>query len=105
MKMMRIPPVWTTNLVALLFGVGMYATFAFLPEFLQTPSAAGYGFGASITESGLLLLPQPSPPSSSAGHRAAGARIGAKLVLLTARWCPPRATWPWRSRTARTWRC
>ncbi len=57
MKMMRIPAVWTNNLVALLIGVGMYATFAFLPEFLQTPSAAGYGFGASITRSGLMLLP------------------------------------------------
>jgi MFS family permease len=57
MRMMRIPVVWTTNLVALLFGVGMYATFAFLPEFLQTPRSAGYGFGASITESGLILLP------------------------------------------------
>ena len=38
LKMMRLPAVWTTNLVALLFGVGMYAIFAFLPEFLQTPS-------------------------------------------------------------------
>jgi EmrB/QacA subfamily drug resistance transporter len=57
MKMMRIPAVWTTNLVALLLGVGMYAVFAFLPEFLQTPSAAGYGFGVSITKSGLILLP------------------------------------------------
>jgi EmrB/QacA subfamily drug resistance transporter len=58
MQMMRIRAVWTTNLVALLFGVGMYAMFAFLPEFLQTPSAAGYGFGSSITESGLMILPQ-----------------------------------------------
>jgi EmrB/QacA subfamily drug resistance transporter len=57
MRMMRTPAVWTVNLVALLFGIGMYATFAFLPEFLQTPSSAGYGFGASITESGLMLLP------------------------------------------------
>src|SRR3984885_7683642 len=57
MRMMRIPVVWTTNLVALLFGVGMYATFAFLPEFLQTPPSAGYGFGASVTASGLMLLP------------------------------------------------
>jgi MFS family permease len=58
MKMMGIRAVWTTNLVALLFGAGMYATFAFLPEFLQTPDSAGYGFGASITESGVMLLPQ-----------------------------------------------
>jgi len=35
----------------------MYATFAFLPEFVQTPTAAGYGFGASVTLSGLMLLP------------------------------------------------
>jgi EmrB/QacA subfamily drug resistance transporter len=57
MKMMRIPAVWTNNLVALLIGVGMYATFAFMPEFVQTPSIAGYGFGASIIMSGLLMLP------------------------------------------------
>jgi predicted MFS family arabinose efflux permease len=49
--------VWTNNLVALLIGVGLYAMFAFLPEFVQTPSSAGYGFGASITSSGLMLLP------------------------------------------------
>jgi EmrB/QacA subfamily drug resistance transporter len=57
MKMMRRPTVWTNNLVALLLGMGMYATFAFLPEFVQTPTAAGYGFGASIAHSGLMLLP------------------------------------------------
>jgi len=57
MHMMRSRAVWTVNLVAMLFGVGMYATFAFLPEFLQTAPSAGYGFGASITESGLLLVP------------------------------------------------
>ena len=57
MQMMRIPAVWTTNLVALLLGVGMYAVFAFLPEFLQTSPSVGYGFGVSITHSGLILLP------------------------------------------------
>jgi MFS family permease len=57
MQMMKLRVVWTNNLVALLIGIGMYATFAFLPQFLQTPRSAGYGFGASITESGLLLLP------------------------------------------------
>ena len=57
MKMMRRTAVWANNLVALLIGLGMSATFAFLPEFVQTPSAAGYGFGASITRSGLMLLP------------------------------------------------
>jgi EmrB/QacA subfamily drug resistance transporter len=57
LKMMRRTAVWTNNLVGLLIGIGMYATFAFLPEFVQTPVIAGYGFGASITQSGLMLLP------------------------------------------------
>jgi predicted MFS family arabinose efflux permease len=58
MKMMRVRAVWTNNLVALLFGVGLYAMFAFLPEFLQTSPRYGYGFGASVTQSGLMILPQ-----------------------------------------------
>lgn len=83
MRMMRVPAVWTTNLVALLFGVGMYSIFAFLPEFLQTPSAAGYGFGASITQSGLIVLPMSVTMfilgilSGSLSNR-----FGAKLVLV-----------------------
>ena len=57
MRMMRQPAVWTNNAVSLMMGTGMYAMYAFLPEFVQTPSAAGYGFTASITRSGLMLLP------------------------------------------------
>jgi EmrB/QacA subfamily drug resistance transporter len=57
MHMMRIRAVWTNNVVAFLFGVGMYSVMGFLPEFLQTPTSNGYGFGASIIQSGLYLLP------------------------------------------------
>ncbi|WP_317446540.1 MFS transporter [Streptomyces collinus] len=57
LRVMRQPSVWTTNAAALLFGAGMYAIWSFLPGFVQTPAAAGYGFGASVTESGLLMLP------------------------------------------------
>jgi EmrB/QacA subfamily drug resistance transporter len=83
MRMMRVRAVWATNLVALLFGVAMYAAFAFLPQFLQTPSATGYGFGASVTESGLLLLPQTIASfllGLVSGRLAQ--RIGSKLVLV-----------------------
>jgi EmrB/QacA subfamily drug resistance transporter len=83
MRMMAIPVVWTTNLVALLFGFGMYATFAFLPEFLQTPASAGYGFGLSITRSGLILL--PASIAMFAVGVASGRltmRFGAKKVLV-----------------------
>ncbi|MFJ3670060.1 MFS transporter [Streptomyces sp. NPDC090106] len=57
LKVMRLPAVWTTNAAALLFGAGMYAIWSFLPGFVQTPTSAGYGFGASVTAAGLLMLP------------------------------------------------
>ena len=53
MRIMRLPPVRTANLASLLFGVGLYSAMGYLPSFLQTPASAGYGFGASITTSGL----------------------------------------------------
>jgi MFS family permease len=57
MRMMRIRGVWTTNAVALLLGFGMYASFLLLPEFVETPTRAGYGFGSSVTGAGLFLAP------------------------------------------------
>lgn len=57
MRMMRIRGVWTTNTVALLLGFGMYASFLLLPEFVETPTHAGYGFGSSVTGAGLFLAP------------------------------------------------
>jgi MFS family permease len=81
--MMRIPAVWTTNLVALLFGVGLYSVFAFIPEFLQTPSSTGYGFTASITESGLIVLPMSVTMFAfGAASGRLSARFGARTVLI-----------------------
>ncbi|MEQ8145320.1 MFS transporter [Streptomyces sp. OP7] len=57
LRMMRLPAVWTTNAVAVLFGANMFAVTAFVPQFLQTPATAGYGFGSSVTEAGLLSVP------------------------------------------------
>lgn len=57
MTMMRRPAVWTTNVVALLFGAAMFATLTFLPQLIETPSSAGYGFGAGVTLAGLVMLP------------------------------------------------
>ncbi len=44
MRMMRIRGIWTTNLVAVLVGVGMYSAFILLPQFVQEPTSTGYGF-------------------------------------------------------------
>ncbi|MFF7638265.1 MFS transporter [Kitasatospora sp. NPDC008050] len=84
MRMMRIPAVWTANLVALLFGVVMYTAMTFLPQLVQTPAElAGYGFSASITQSGVYMLPM------TIGMFVLGvltgplaARFGSKLVLV-----------------------
>ena len=83
MGMMRIRGVWTTNLVALLVGLALYASFAFLPAFLQTPTETGYGFGVTVTESGFLLLPQAASSfvlGLSAGPLAR--RFGSRNLLL-----------------------
>ncbi|HZO95776.1 MAG TPA: MFS transporter [Gaiellaceae bacterium] len=57
MRMMRLHGVWTTNLTGLLLGFGMYSSFVLIPEFVELPSSGGLGFGASVTEAGIFLLP------------------------------------------------
>ena len=83
MEMMRIRGVWTTNLVALLLGVGMYSSFILIPQLVQLPADTGYGFGASVTKSGLFLLPSAAfmlIAGSFAGRLEA--RFGSKPPLM-----------------------
>jgi MFS family permease len=70
MRMMRIRGVWTTNAVALLLGFGMYASFILLPDYVETPTRIGYGFGSSVTGAGLFLAP------STVAMLIAGAQTG-----------------------------
>lgn len=84
MRMLRIPAVWTTNLVSMLFGTGLFAVFGFMPAFLQSPSTSGYGFGASVSQAGLLLLPMTVAMFVSGLLAARLSRlIGARSVLTT----------------------
>jgi EmrB/QacA subfamily drug resistance transporter len=83
MQMMRLPAVWTTNLTALLLGVSMYSVMAFLPEFMQTPKSAGYGYGLTIVGSGVLMLPSNVAMfiiGLASGRLAA--RVGSKLPVV-----------------------
>jgi EmrB/QacA subfamily drug resistance transporter len=83
MRMMRIPAVWTANLVGFLSGVTLFVTSAFIPVFVQTPKSAGYGFGLSVTGSGVLSLPNAVGMfvfGTLSGRLAK--RFGAKAVLL-----------------------
>ena len=84
MQMMRRRGVWTTNAVAFCVGFSMFAAFGFLPQFLQTPEAAGYGFGASISESGRLLLPSAMASFLVGFWTATLIRdFGARAVIVT----------------------
>ena len=84
MTMMRRRGVWTTNVVTLFVGLGLFASFAFLPQLLATPVQSGYGFGATITESGRLLLPS-AVASFVVGLLTARlmGRFGSRLVIVT----------------------
>lgn len=57
MSLMRLRGVWPANAAAMLTGMGMYASFLVIPEFVQAPVRLGYGFGASVTAAGLFMFP------------------------------------------------
>jgi len=84
MQMMRRRGVWTANAVAGFVGFGVYASFGFLPQFLQTPAEAGYGFSATLTESGHLLLPS-AVASFLMGFMTARfvRRFGTRVVVIS----------------------
>ena len=83
MAMMRLRGVWTTNLAAFLLGAGMFSSFILVPQFVETPTRTGFGFGASITGGGLFLLPATLMliiVGALAGRVAA--RFGSKRALV-----------------------
>jgi MFS family permease len=83
MRMMRRRPVFTTNLTAMLIGFSMFGSFIIIPQLVQLPKSTGFGFGASVTEAGLLLLPSTAV-MLFAGPVAGvlGSRFGSKLPLI-----------------------
>ncbi|MEQ4721582.1 MFS transporter [Nonomuraea sp. B19D2] len=78
----------TTNLATLVVGAAMFGVITLIPRFVQTSPAAGYGFGASATEAGLVMVPialamlvaTPLAP-------LLGRRFGARLPLQAGAAC------------------
>lgn len=85
MRLMANPPVAVANLVAVLAGFGAYAAYGFLPQFVQTPTSDGFGFGASVTLSGVIMLPSAAA-TFLAGIIAVplASRFGSPLILVLA---------------------
>jgi EmrB/QacA subfamily drug resistance transporter len=89
MAMMRIRGVWTVNAAAFLVGAGMYSSFILIPEFTEMPASTGYGFGSSVTQAGLFLLPATvmmmliSPLAGSLANKTGSRPILIAGCLLT----------------------
>jgi EmrB/QacA subfamily drug resistance transporter len=113
MKIFAERPVLLTNIIAVLAGFAMLNTFVLIPTFAETPNGltratarvVDYGFGASATKAGLIMLPM-SVVLLFAGPIAGqfGRRVGMKWplgigMLLIACVCGALATWnehPWQ---------
>src|ERR1700754_3542451 len=77
-----------TNLATLVVAAAMFGGVTLFPQFMQTPSAAGYGFGLSVTEAGLAML-SVAIPMLVVVPRAArlGARFGHRVPLRAGAAC------------------
>jgi EmrB/QacA subfamily drug resistance transporter len=79
---LRQRPVLATNVTAFLVGVAMFGSFLLIPQFAETAKSNGYGFGMSVTEAGLVML--PSAASMLVAGPAGGwlgNRLGFRIVL------------------------
>jgi EmrB/QacA subfamily drug resistance transporter len=86
--LLRVRAVWTVNLTGFLIGFGMFGSFILIPQFVQAPAAAGYGFGVGVTGAGLFMLPS-AVVMLVAGPLAGvlAGRVGSKVPLLLGTIC------------------
>jgi MFS family permease len=81
-RQVRNRDVLTADVSGLLIAVAMYLLIPIVVEFVQVPAANGYGFGASIALSGLVLVPLSI--SSFLASRCLGAyerRFGTRSMI------------------------
>jgi MFS family permease len=82
-RLLQRRPVWTTNVVAFMVGVGQFVGFIFIPHFVQEPASTGFGFAASPLDSGIFLVPMSVGllvPGVAGG--AMERRFGARALLV-----------------------
>ena len=83
LRLFRARGVWSSHVVAFAAGFAMFGAFLIVPTLLQLPTELGYGFGMSVSESGLFLL--PTVVGMVVGGVVAGAlvkRFGPKLPMI-----------------------
>ncbi|RFA08128.1 hypothetical protein B7R54_02025 [Subtercola boreus] len=85
LRLLGNPAVLTADIAGLLVGFALYGAFSVIPQYVQTPTTLGYGFGATSLQSGLLLLPTAVTMvlvGPAAGRL--GARFGHARMLVAA---------------------
>lgn len=76
-------PVLVTNIASVLVGFAMYGNMLSTTQLLQIPKSAGYGFGLSVVEAGLSMLPAGLAMVAMAPVSAwLTRRYGAKVTLI-----------------------
>jgi MFS family permease len=74
--------VLATNVTAFLVGVAMFGSFLLIPQFAETAKENGYGFGMSVTQAGLVMLPSAASMLLAGPIGGSlGTRLGFRLVL------------------------
>ena len=63
----------------------MYSAFVLIPQFVQTPTSTGYGFGSSVTQAGLFLIPSTIDDDDLGAARRPALEHG-RLEAAARRW-------------------
>jgi len=91
LRLLRHKAVAGANVAMLAGGAGMYLLLTLITRYAQTPRAAGYGFGLTTFEAGLVLVPfsvlgfaagKVTPRASSRFGAAAVLALSAIVVLV-----------------------
>jgi EmrB/QacA subfamily drug resistance transporter len=82
MRILRRRPVLMTNVNAVLVGFAMFASFLLIPQLAQTPERYGYGFGATVTGAGAMMLPSTAVMLFAGPWAGRIARVSSRLPLV-----------------------
>jgi MFS family permease len=83
LHLLRHRPVLMADVAGFLISTSMYLVVPIIVEFIQVPTSAGFGFGASVVVSGLVLVPL-----------SVGTFLASRLLVPLERWVGVRAMIP-----------
>ena len=82
LRLMADRAIWPVNAAALLIGAAAFGFWGYLPQFLETPTASGWGLGLGVQSAGLTLLPLLVGMSSVGFATGAIARVIPLRVMM-----------------------